>query len=94
MKLIKKINLPLNNLQYFLFRYSVLGTHSNMCSLTSAKIFLKTIFYNFFPSLLLPEEDHHLMFPLSTHLKERLIETGYFHIQATKPDSVGTTDVT
>ena len=37
----------------------------------------------------MPPEDIHLMYPLSKHWAFKMEESGYFHIQATKPDTVG-----
>lgn len=72
-----------------MFPQHVLGMHSNMCSMISFWTFVKTYFFSYFPSLLLPEEDYHLMYPLSEHWLSKVEESGYLHIQATKPDTVG-----
>ncbi|XP_015599931.1 juvenile hormone epoxide hydrolase 2 [Cephus cinctus] len=72
-----------------LFPEHVLGLHSNMCIVLSPWNMLKMILYSYFPSLLLSAEDYHRMYPLSTRFLRNLEETGYFHIQSTKPDTVG-----
>ncbi|KAH0535869.1 hypothetical protein KQX54_019788 [Cotesia glomerata] len=72
-----------------LFPQHVLGIHSNFCGVLGFKTTLKTFLYSFFPSLLLPKEDHHLLYPMKKHFFSKLLETGYLHIQATKPDTVG-----
>ncbi|XP_008558713.1 juvenile hormone epoxide hydrolase 2 [Microplitis demolitor] len=72
-----------------LFPQHVLGVHSNFCSVLGFKVTLKTFLFSLFPSLLLPEEDHHRLYPMKKHFFNRLLETGYLHIQATKPDTVG-----
>ncbi|XP_043463106.1 juvenile hormone epoxide hydrolase 1-like [Leptopilina heterotoma] len=72
-----------------MFPQHVLGMHSNMCVVSSAWSTVKTYFFSFFPSLLLPEEDHHLMYPMGEHWSRKIEETGYLHIQATKPDTLG-----
>lgn len=41
------------------------------------------------PSLLMPADKVHLTYPLSSRFLHIIQETGYFHIQATKPDTVG-----
>lgn len=42
-----------------------------------------------FPSLVVPPHQAHRMYPLSQYLQNMTLETGYFHIQATKPDTLG-----
>ncbi|XP_015125668.1 juvenile hormone epoxide hydrolase 1 [Diachasma alloeum] len=72
-----------------LFPDHVIGMHSTMCTASSAKVILKIVFYSFFPSLLLEEEDYHWFYPLSERLGRILLLSGYLHLQATKPDSLG-----
>ncbi|XP_015523705.1 juvenile hormone epoxide hydrolase 1-like [Neodiprion virginianus] len=72
-----------------MFPQHVLGMHSNMCIVMQPQTFLTTYIYSFWPSMLIPEEDYHLMYPLSEKWSRRLEESGYLHIQATKPDTLG-----
>ncbi|XP_011315348.1 juvenile hormone epoxide hydrolase 1 [Fopius arisanus] len=72
-----------------LFPAHVLGMHSTMCIATSPKVLLKVMFYSFFPSLLLAEEDYHWFYPMSERFGQILYFTGYLHLQATRPDSLG-----
>ncbi|CAG5080810.1 Similar to EH2: Juvenile hormone epoxide hydrolase 2 (Ctenocephalides felis) [Cotesia congregata] len=72
-----------------LFPEHLLGIHLNYCYLAEWKSVFKIFLYSFFPSLLLPKEDHHLLYPMKKHFFKTLLETGYLHIQATKPDTVG-----
>lgn len=69
---------------------SVLGAHSNMCAVLSSKVLLKTVLYAIAPSLMVSIEDEGRMYPLKPKLLRHVEETGYLHIQATKPDTVGT----
>ncbi|KAL6258665.1 hypothetical protein P5V15_010618 [Pogonomyrmex californicus] len=65
-----------------LYPQHVLGMHSNLCLVLSKWVLLKKMLFNNFSSLL----------PWRKTKKEKfltLTETGYFHIQATKPDTVG-----
>lgn len=74
-----------------LFPENVLGYHSNMCVMQTPLAIMKSIVASFMPEKFLPSRffhDHH--FPLSEKLKFYLEESGYFHIQATKPDTIGT----
>ncbi|XP_072746900.1 juvenile hormone epoxide hydrolase 2-like [Anoplolepis gracilipes] len=70
-----------------LFPQHVLGMHSNMCLVTRIKSLIKQALYNrlfsFLPSIKKSKKSR--MF----EGKSFLLETGYFHIQATKPDTVG-----
>ncbi|XP_033222724.1 juvenile hormone epoxide hydrolase 2-like [Belonocnema kinseyi] len=67
----------------------ILGIHSNMCLLMAPWNFVKTFLFSYFPSFIMPQENVHLTYPLSKHWLFKLEESGYFHIQATKPDTVG-----
>ncbi|XP_059226424.1 juvenile hormone epoxide hydrolase 1-like [Stomoxys calcitrans] len=74
-----------------IFPENVLGYHSNMCVLQTPLAIMKSIVANFYPEKFIPSRfftEHH--FPLSEKLKFLLEESGYFHIQATKPDTIGT----
>ena len=50
---------------------------------------LKAFIGSFFPSLVIEKEHQHLLYPLSEKLETLLRETGYLHLQATKPDTLG-----
>ncbi|GFU34784.1 epoxide hydrolase 1 [Nephila pilipes] len=67
----------------------IIGVHLNMCSSgpKSWEIF-KAIIIAYFPSLVSPAE-YKALFPFWEKFKTILQESGYFHIQATKPDTVG-----
>lgn len=45
---------------------------------------------SFWPTLLMPADKVHLVYPLGPKFIHILQETGYFHLQATKPDTIGT----
>ncbi|XP_016958795.1 juvenile hormone epoxide hydrolase 1 [Drosophila biarmipes] len=73
-----------------LYPENVIGYHSNMCVLHSPLAILKGIWGSFYPEKYLPSRffvDHH--FPVWDKWLELLQESGYFHIQATKPDTIG-----
>ena len=50
---------------------------------------LQVLIGSIFPSLVLPEKDHHKIWPVKDYFVDFLRESGYFHIQATKPDTIG-----
>ncbi|XP_072041124.1 epoxide hydrolase 1-like [Amphiura filiformis] len=66
----------------------VKGLHINMMDTFDPPI-LQLIIGSYFPSLILPAEDHHKVWPVVPMLFGMLRESGYFHIQATKPDTIG-----
>jgi juvenile hormone epoxide hydrolase len=61
--------------------FSIPGSHPMLT--------LKMLIGVVWPAAVLDEQDVHKTFPLSTHFKKLLKETGYMHIQSTKPDTVG-----
>ena len=52
---------------------------------------LKLMLYSFAPEFFLPKDEAKQVYPLSSSFGYMLEETGYLHIQATKPDTVGKT---
>lgn len=74
-----------------IFPENVIGYHSNMCLLNTPLSIMKAVVASYKPEKYLPSRffrDHH--FPLSEKLQMLIQESGYFHIQATKPDTIGT----
>jgi len=69
------------------FPENTLGYHSNMCGAMSAWSSLKLSIASFYPSYFIPEEYIDFVFP--SRFRYLIEETGYFHIQATKPDTIG-----
>ncbi|XP_053974596.1 juvenile hormone epoxide hydrolase 1-like [Hylaeus volcanicus] len=73
-----------------LYPEKVTGVHSNMCSGTFGP---KTLFWSvigsYFPSLVGETEHYSKFYPIGKVLQKIIEESGYFHIQATKPDTVG-----
>lgn len=77
-----------------LFPQNVIGYHSNMCIMDSPLTTMKSVvsgvvaaYYS--PSLFIDEENADYIFPRLEKLSGMLLETGYMHIQATKPDTIG-----
>lgn len=68
----------------------VIGMHSNWCTVYSSKQLLKTFIGSYFPSLIgIPKDQEKYIYPMSEKFSFLMLESGYFHIQATKPDTVG-----
>ncbi|XP_013165412.1 PREDICTED: juvenile hormone epoxide hydrolase-like [Papilio xuthus] len=73
-----------------LFPEDVLGQHTNMPVVQSKQATLKTILGAYIPSLVVESHLAERMYPLSDFFAFLMEEFGYYHLQATKPDSVGT----
>lgn len=71
------------------FPENVIGYHSNMCATFSPSSAIKGFIASFYPSAFIPEEYIDLFFPLGEKFNNLIEESGYFHIQATKPDTIG-----
>lgn len=73
-----------------LFPDNLIGLHSNMCGTMGGASFIKQVLANYFPSWFYEKQHSGFFKPLSILFTNTLEEMGYFHIQATKPDTVGT----
>ncbi|XP_031835128.1 juvenile hormone epoxide hydrolase 1 [Nomia melanderi] len=72
-----------------LFPEKVTGLHSNMCSSFGPSAFFWSVVGTYIPSLVVEKEHYSKFFPISNTMKVLIEESGYFHIQATKPDTIG-----
>lgn len=72
-----------------IFQDNVLGFHSNFAMISTPLNFVKLFIGSLWPPMFVEERFQHKLFPISKRFKELLVESGYFHQQATKPDSVG-----
>lgn len=72
-----------------LFPENVIGYHSNMCATLSFGGTLKAFVASFYPSLFIPEGFADFHFPMGEKFSYLLEESGYFHLQTTKPDTIG-----
>jgi juvenile hormone epoxide hydrolase len=73
-----------------LFPENVLGYHSNMCTVMTPIQTIKTLVGSLYPSYFIDEAHISYYYPLTPKFKTLLVESGYMHIQATKPDTIGT----
>ncbi|XP_048005399.1 juvenile hormone epoxide hydrolase-like [Leguminivora glycinivorella] len=73
-----------------LFPDEVLGYHTNMGAAMSTKANIMNIIGNYLPSFIVESHLADRMYPLAMHFGRLLEETGYMHIQSTKPDTIGT----
>lgn len=72
-----------------LFPENVIGYHSNFAAIRTTLSTVKLIYASYFPSLFVERQHVSFVFPLMDKLKVLIEESGYFHLQATKPDTIG-----
>ncbi|EDW02706.1 juvenile hormone epoxide hydrolase 1 [Drosophila grimshawi] len=73
-----------------LFPENVIGYHSNMCSNNSPMGSLRLLFSSFLPSFYIDSQYKEYYKGVSKMFLILMEEMGYAHIQATKPDTIGT----
>lgn len=74
-----------------MFPNNVKGLHSTFCDVNSVLQFIKTTIGSYFPALVgIPKEHEHYLYPRSEKFSFLMLEMGYCHLHATKPDTVGT----
>lgn len=71
------------------FPENVIAYHSNMCATMTPFSQFKSQIMNIYPSFFVEQEHLDFIFPLGEKFLDILEESGYFHIQATKPDTIG-----
>ncbi|XP_072946428.1 juvenile hormone epoxide hydrolase-like [Epargyreus clarus] len=71
------------------FPNEVLGYHSNAVYVHTPLIFFITLLGSIYPPMVMRADVVDRVYPLSKLLTLYLEESGYFHLQATKPDTVG-----
>lgn len=79
------------NLMATFFQDEVLGVHLTMCMNTAPIGTLKNLVGAVAPSLVVDSKYVDFYYPYLDRLKLLITETGYMHIQATKPDTIGAT---
>ncbi|XP_063372935.1 juvenile hormone epoxide hydrolase-like [Cydia amplana] len=72
-----------------LFPGEILGHHTNMGAAMSTKANLLNALGAFLPSFVVESHLADRMYPLTANFVRLIEETGYMHIQATKPDTIG-----
>ncbi|XP_072932654.1 juvenile hormone epoxide hydrolase-like [Epargyreus clarus] len=71
-----------------LFPEEILGFHTNMPVSSRTISSVKLLLGSLFPSWLDPKHSERI-YPLKNFMKYIIRESGYFHLQATKPDTIG-----
>mgnify|MGYP005984319255 CR=1 FL=1 len=72
-----------------LYPESVLGFHSNMCVVYTPLAVLKTLVGAVYPTWFTRQDHVERVYPLTHYFSFKLEESGYFHVQTTKPDTLG-----
>ncbi|XP_018570538.1 juvenile hormone epoxide hydrolase-like [Anoplophora glabripennis] len=72
-----------------LFPEAVLGFHSNFCFSLRYISLVKIILGSLYPPLIVAKESENKLYPLFDYIRFCLTENGYYHVQGTKPDSIG-----
>ncbi|KAJ3635162.1 hypothetical protein MTP99_008091 [Tenebrio molitor] len=72
-----------------LYPESLLGFHSNMCTVYTPLSYIKTLLGVIHPTWFTRADHVNRVYPLLESIGFRLQESGYLHLQATKPDTLG-----
>lgn len=72
-----------------LFPKSVLGFHNNMCTVYTPLSYIKTLLGVIYPTWFTRKEHIDRVYPISKRFALMTQESGYLHLQATKPDTIG-----
>ncbi|CAH2098057.1 unnamed protein product [Euphydryas editha] len=72
-----------------LFPDEVLGYHSNVAFLMTSKNIISTIIGALYPPLVVEADARDRVYPLLDNYAYLVEETGYMHLQSTKPDTIG-----
>lgn len=73
-----------------LFPENTLAYHSNMCGNMGPVSMMKMVAANFIPRMFFEEKYSKFFKPLGDVFSYLMEESGYMHLQATKPDTIGT----
>lgn len=72
-----------------LYPDKILGMHSNFCFVNTPLAHTKLFFGSFLSWLIVDDDIYDKVYPLSEKYMRWIEESGYMHIQATKPDTIG-----
>ncbi|XP_058058591.1 juvenile hormone epoxide hydrolase 1-like [Anopheles bellator] len=72
------------------FQEDIIGMHQSGCGVAGTLATVKTIIASFAPSYFIEEQYIPFYYPFETYFHEMVLESGYMHLQATKPDTIGT----
>lgn len=72
-----------------LYPENVIGFHCTMCFVATPLSFFKLFVASFAPSYFIDEQFESFLYPMRKKFELILMETGFVHLQATKPDTIG-----
>lgn len=72
-----------------LFPDAVMGFHSNFCFSLRYISLVKMVLGSLYPPLIVAKEFENKMYPLLNRARFYFAESGYLHLQGTKPDTLG-----
>jgi len=72
-----------------LYKDNVLGIHMTMCHTLHPRTLLKFGVASIFPHLFMDEDERNQHFPPFNFIYHMIRESGYLHMQGTKPDTIG-----
>ncbi|KRT85407.1 hydrolase, partial [Oryctes borbonicus] len=72
-----------------LFPDRIIGVHSSMCNSDSPLGMIKLVLGSLYPPLVVDKRFEDKVYPLWNLFEFTMLEMGYLHLQATKPDTVG-----
>lgn len=72
-----------------IFPQNVMAYHSNFCVVRTPLSTIKLLIASLWPTAFIDEKFVPMVFPLGEKFATFIEESGYFHIQATKPDTIG-----
>uniref|UniRef100_A0A1L8DZ56 Epoxide hydrolase n=1 Tax=Nyssomyia neivai TaxID=330878 RepID=A0A1L8DZ56_9DIPT len=73
-----------------LFPENTIGYHSNMCAARPPTFAIKMFIASLHPTYFIPKDYVDFFYPFWSKFGFLLEESGYMHLQATKPDTIGT----
>ncbi|XP_055917718.1 juvenile hormone epoxide hydrolase 2-like [Eupeodes corollae] len=72
-----------------MFPENVIGFHTNLCVMQTPLALFKTMIASIYPPLFVRKQHEPYHFPITEKFKWLIEESGYFFLQATKPDTIG-----
>lgn len=80
----------ITNAMALMYPEEIYGYHSNLPYVQTGLGTIKALIGSLYPPMVVEKQYESLVYPLSKIYSYLLQETGYMHIQSTKPDTVGT----
>lgn len=72
-----------------LYPENIIGFHCNYCSTQTPLAIMKLLVASLYPTAFVEPQHVNWIFPVGEKFSTLMRETGYFHLQTTKPDTIG-----